>query len=91
MLGGRLEVTPAAREVAAAALPAARRPHATCRLAGALVTLGLPPPSIRDEYGFPWSPARDRALAAFALLVRRTLPLTPGFVRYWPLGVSRRA
>jgi len=90
MLGGpAIEVTPAAREVARQLLyPPLVDPTRPTAWLVRLVTLGLLPSSIRDEYGFPWSPGRERALAAFAFLVRRTLPLTPGFLRYWRLPAS---
>jgi len=91
MFGGpAIEVTPAAREVARQLLyPPLTDPIRPAAWLVRLVTLGLLPPSIRDEYGFPWSPARERALTLFALLVRRTLPITPGFLRYWRLDPGR--
>jgi uncharacterized protein (DUF2236 family) len=89
--GPSIEVTPAAREVARQLLyPPVTDPTRPAAWLVRLVTLGLLPRSIRDEYGFPWSPARERALAAFAFLVRRTLPLTPGFLRYWRLDAGTR-
>jgi len=48
------------------------------------ITLGLLPPPIRDGYGFPWTTRHEGVLRLSAGLVRRLLPLTPPWVRYWP-------
>jgi len=85
MLGGpAIQVTPSARGVARPLLyPPLADPTRPAAWMVRLVTLGLLPPAIRSQYGFPWSPARERALAAFTLLVRGGLRLTPTFLRYW--------
>ena len=87
MLGGpAIEVTPTAREVARQLLyPPLTDPTRPAAWLVRLVTLGLLPARIREEYGFAWSPGRDRALGLLAAALRRTLPLAPGFVRYWRL------
>jgi uncharacterized protein (DUF2236 family) len=54
-----------------------------------LVTIGLLPPTIREDYGFAWSPRRQAILRASARLIRTILPLTPPILRYWP--AARRA
>jgi len=91
LAGPAIEVTPAAREVARQLLyPPLTDPTRPAAWLVRLVTLGLLPPSVRDEYGFPWSPARERALSVFAFLVRHALPLTPSFLRYWQPGATRR-
>ena len=50
-----------------------------------IVTAGLLPASLREQYGLSWGPGRRRLFA----LARKTLPrvvaLTPPIVRVWPL------
>ncbi len=70
-----------AREIVAPRVPAAARPLLTL---ARLPIVGLLPPSIREGYGLRWDGRRDRALLAVAAVVRRALPLLPGFVREWP-------
>jgi uncharacterized protein (DUF2236 family) len=47
-------------------------------------TVGLLPPAIRQEYGFPWGARRERALRLSAKCIQRLLALTPSVVRHWP-------
>ena len=49
-----------------------------------LVTIGLLPPTIREDYGFSWSPRKQAILRLSARLIRTTLPLTPPILRHWP-------
>ena len=49
-----------------------------------LTTIGLLPPTIRADYGFPWSARHEAMLRLLAALVRTLLPLTPPILRYWP-------
>jgi uncharacterized protein (DUF2236 family) len=80
-----LAVGAAGREVAASILrpplPAVLRP--AIALVG-FVTVGLLPPPVRARYGLPWSEGRERALSAFAHLVRCALPVLPSIVREMP-------
>jgi uncharacterized protein (DUF2236 family) len=80
--GPVLEVTPSARRLADAVLhpPIRFVPRAAGDLASVL-TLGLLPPEIRARYGFPWSPARERAHAALAATLRAAVPLLPRGLR----------
>jgi len=88
--GGVLEPTPRARRLADAVLhpPLAFLPR---RLAdvGAVVTLGLLPPALRERYGLPWGRARERGFAIARSLVRATLPMLPDVLRAMPQ--ARRA
>jgi uncharacterized protein (DUF2236 family) len=86
MLGsGEIRVTDAARALARAIV----YPPAPGLAAPALwlvrrITIGLLPPAIRTDYGFPWGP-RDEALFGLSTaLVRTLLPLTPSMLRHWP-------
>jgi uncharacterized protein (DUF2236 family) len=49
-----------------------------------LASVGLLPPRIRAGLGLRWNRRAERALAAMAAGVRRTLPLLPDRVRRWP-------
>ncbi len=58
---------------------------------GALPTVGLLPPAIREAYGFPWGPRREAVLRRTAALTRRLLPLVPLMARYWAPARRGRA
>lgn len=77
-----LEVTPAARAVAAEVLQP-RRPLALRPAYDAinLATVGLLPPSLRAAYGLGWGSQRERVLGAQTAVVRRLMPLLPALVR----------
>jgi uncharacterized protein (DUF2236 family) len=49
-----------------------------------LTTIGLLPPTIRAEYGFPWNARRQALLRRSMTLVRTLLRLTPSVLRHWP-------
>ncbi len=51
---------------------------------GRILTEGLLPARLRDLFGFEWSAARERRLNRIAALSRRTLPLLPASLRYFP-------
>lgn len=46
-----------------------------------LVTVGLLPPAMREQYGLRWTPAHRAALALQSRSVRTILPATPAFLR----------
>ena len=48
-----------------------------------LITVGLLPPHIRQQYGLPWSPSRERTLQRVTPLVRRTRRLLPRRAALW--------
>jgi uncharacterized protein (DUF2236 family) len=78
----RLRLTADARAVARVVLS----PPAPLALQPAIralrpVTIGLLPPTIRELYGFRWSPAHGLALRAQARSVRTLLPATPWQLR----------
>jgi uncharacterized protein (DUF2236 family) len=88
--GDALAVGPATRQLARSIF----RPRAApaLRVIGPiveLVTAGLLPEPVRRMYGYRWSPARERALSAAAVAVRRLLPLLPPLLRHAPQ--ARRA
>jgi uncharacterized protein (DUF2236 family) len=77
-----LAVTPTLDGVVATVLrppvPFAARPLADA-LGG--VTIGMLPARLREELGLAWGPNRERALSVSRALLRRSLPLLPGFLR----------
>jgi uncharacterized protein (DUF2236 family) len=58
-----------------------------------LMTVGLLPPTLRERYGFAWSPRRERMLSAATTTIRRTRPFVPAAAREFPAAwsASRRA
>jgi uncharacterized protein (DUF2236 family) len=54
-----------------------------------VVTLGLLPTSIRDQYGYGWSERRDRQLARTLGMLRGVRRVTPRALAWWP--AARRA
>jgi uncharacterized protein (DUF2236 family) len=90
--GGVLAVGAQAREVARQLLyPPATDPTRPAAWLTRLVTVGLLPEKIRDAYGFPWSPRRERSLRIVARTIRTLLPALPGIVRYWSASRDSRA
>jgi uncharacterized protein (DUF2236 family) len=78
-----LEVSSAAREISGDLFKLT--PGAWPAVAAArLVTSGLLPPSLRDQYGLSWGPKRDQALCAAEALSRAVLPRMPPVLRRPP-------
>ena len=75
-----------ADEIVSRGLPWPARPFLA--LAG-LPTVGLLPASMREAYGFEWTPRQERALRLLSAASRRSLPLLPSLLRQWP--AARRA
>lgn len=51
-----------------------------------LVTIGTLPPSIREAYGFTWSPRDARSLARWTTMIRMSLKMLPPFARRWAMA-----
>jgi uncharacterized protein (DUF2236 family) len=91
LASGEIVVTDAAREVAETVL----HPPVTVALRPALealglLTAGLLPASLREQYDLPWDRARAALFAASARALRRAvLPVLPDIVR--AVGLERRA
>jgi uncharacterized protein (DUF2236 family) len=85
-----LEVTPAARDVADAILRPRRLPLPLRPAFDALnlATVGLLPPTLREDYGLGWGTQRERLLGAQTSFVRRLMPLLPSLVREQPAARS---
>jgi len=85
--GGELRVTDTARELARAVLWPPRSALAWPALATVrLATVGLLPPTLREDYGFVWNDRRARAFGVSAAVIRRVLPVVPAPLRYWPVA-----
>jgi uncharacterized protein (DUF2236 family) len=85
MIADVLHVTDDSRRVAKAVIsPDLPRPVRPVFDVLNLVTVGLLPPSLREQYRLSWGPNRERLLNASAVAVRRTLPLLPKLVREFP-------
>jgi uncharacterized protein (DUF2236 family) len=85
--GGKLQVTDALRDVAAATM----RPRLPVPLVGRpaieyfnLVTAALMPAWLRAELELPWGPRRARLHAAQRGVIRRLIPTLPSLVRELP-------
>jgi uncharacterized protein (DUF2236 family) len=55
-----------------------------------LITIGLLPGRIREEYGFAWTPHDARALARWTVALRLLHRVLPRVVREWPASRRRR-
>lgn len=87
---GEIAVTDVARTLAGAVVyPPAPRLAAPLLWLIRLTTVGLLPPTIRADYGFPWDSRRAAILRLSVGLVRHTLPLMPPVARHW--RAARRA
>jgi uncharacterized protein (DUF2236 family) len=49
-----------------------------------IITLGLLPPAIRDQYGYAWNDRRERQWHRTAASIRALRKLTPRFIAWWP-------
>lgn len=49
-----------------------------------IVTLGLLPPGVRDQYGYAWSARRERQWHRTAAVIRTLRKFTPRPVAWWP-------
>jgi uncharacterized protein (DUF2236 family) len=82
---GALAVSAQARELASAVLaPPFARIIAPAAWLNRLVTLGLLPADIRQQYGFVWSDARDRTLRRVTAALRAARRVMPPAIARWP-------
>jgi uncharacterized protein (DUF2236 family) len=81
---GQITVSRQARELGAALLtPPLAWTVAPATRVNRLFTVGLLPPFIREQYGFPWTAADERALERWTRLLRRTRPWLPRAIALW--------
>ena len=50
-----------------------------------VITAGLLPPALREQYGLPWGAAQRRAYRLAVAAVPRVVAITPPVLRVWPL------
>jgi uncharacterized protein (DUF2236 family) len=85
-----LRVTDSARSVAVAAM-VPPLPGPLARVAAApneLVTVGLMPPSLRDQFGFEWNARRQRSLDRYLAASRTVARVSPEVVRQIPARIA---
>lgn len=58
---------------------------------GRIFTEGMLPAALRDKLGYEWNDSRQRNLDRAAALSRKTLPLLPARVRYFPHAIKAGA
>lgn len=81
---GRVAVTPGAREVAQAVLYPRALPPRLVWDAAHLVSFATLPPTLRRQYGIPWSSRRERGVERISRASRAMLPSLPPLLRYVP-------
>ena len=91
--GERVQVTPAAREVARTVLYPSRLVPRVAWDTAHLISLASLPDALRRQYGISWSGRRERGVERLAALTRRTLPFVPPPLRFVPQArtAERRA
>jgi uncharacterized protein (DUF2236 family) len=56
-----------------------------------VITIGLLPPAIREDYGFAWTARDARAFKRWTTALRALHRASPSFVREWPAARRRRS
>jgi uncharacterized protein (DUF2236 family) len=88
---GSIAVSPQARELAAAVLAPPFAPLvAPVAWINHLVTVGLLPPHVREQYGFRWTPKDERSLARVSAGIHALRRMTPAALALWPDRLSGR-
>ena len=91
MSSGAVRVTPHAREIARTVLyPTPWLPRIVWDAAH-LISLATLPDPLRQQYGIPWSAARERGMDRAAAVIRRAMPLIPPVLRFAPHARSAAA
>jgi uncharacterized protein (DUF2236 family) len=49
-----------------------------------VITAGLLPPALREQYGLPWGPSQRRVYRLALAVLPRVIALTPPLLRVWP-------
>ncbi len=80
--GGRVVVSRKAREIAPFVMAETYPILKPLTLPPSRITVGLLPPTLRQQYSFTFSRLEAKALDAFCVWTQRSLPFLPGAVRY---------
>jgi uncharacterized protein (DUF2236 family) len=84
--GGPVHVTERARTLGRLVLrPQLRLVPGPAMIPFEIVTAGMLPPILREQYGLPWGPGHQRAFRLVAATVPRVVRFTPPRLRVWPL------
>ncbi len=84
--GGEVRVESRALELARQVLrPRLRLLPGQAMIPFEVVTAGLLPPALREQYGLAWGAGQRRAFALAVRTVPRIVALTPPLLRVWPL------
>ncbi len=86
MVAGNVSVSPLARELGALVLrPKLRLMPGPAMIPFEIVTAGLLPPALREQYGLAWGQGQQRLFRLLVLAVPRLVAVTPPVLRVWPL------
>jgi uncharacterized protein (DUF2236 family) len=86
MVAGNVSVSPLARELGALVLrPKLRLMPRPAMIPFEIVTAGLLPPALREQYGLAWGHGQQRLFRLLVLAVPRLVAVTPPVLRVWPL------
>jgi uncharacterized protein (DUF2236 family) len=84
--GGPVRVDERARELGKLVLrPRLRLLPGPAMIPFDVLTAGLLPPTLREQYQLPWGPGRQRAYRLAVRTLPRLIALTPPVLRVWPL------
>jgi uncharacterized protein (DUF2236 family) len=82
---GPVQVDGRAQELAAQILrPPLRLLPRPAMLPLNVVTTGLMPPSLREQYRLPWGPGEQRAYRLAVAVLPKVIAITPPLIRVWP-------
>ena len=86
MLAGPVQVTEQGRALGKLVLrPPLRLLPGAAMIPFEIITAGLLPPVLREQYELPWGSAQRRAYRLAAAAVPKLVALTPPLLRVWPL------
>lgn len=86
MTGGPVRVDHRAQELSKQVLrPRLRLVPGAVMVPFEVITTGLLPPTLREQYGLPWGRGRQRAFRLALKTLPRVVALTPPVFRVWPL------
>lgn len=86
MSGGPVRVEARARELARQVLrPGVRVLPGPVMVPLEIITAGLLPPTLREQYGLAWGAGRQRVFRLAVRTLPRIISLTPPLIRVWPL------
>jgi uncharacterized protein (DUF2236 family) len=86
MVAGEVSVSPLGLELGALVMrPKLRLLPGPAMIPFEIVTAGLLPPALREQYGLAWGQAQQRLFRLLVIAVPRLVAVTPPVLRVWPL------